>query len=85
MVEDILVKDANLKIQYSGSRFLDAVKEVNFPLKLQLALSKNVFELLRVDTDPLVLSLLGFLSMEKGNVFFKFKNIERTEFSRSLT
>lgn len=30
VIEDVFAKDANLKIEYIGSRFLDAVKEVIF-------------------------------------------------------
>lgn len=34
MIQDSFVKNANIKIDYSGSRFMNAVKEVNYHVKV---------------------------------------------------
>jgi hypothetical protein len=45
-------------------------------------LAKDVFELLEYDKDPQLLMLLGFVSMEKGDILLKFKDLDRKGDSR---
>lgn len=76
MIEDLFGKDCSIKIQYTGSPFMDAVKEVSVFIINQLALAKDVFELLRYDKqDPNMLALMGLMTMSKGDMFLKFKNL----------
>lgn len=81
----MFLKDCKFQIDYKGSRFWDSIKEVLFTL-FQIALSYDLFEILRVDNKDFNMNLLlGFLHMEKGELTLKFKNVEQKNKMKDLT